>query len=71
MKKLILGIFLLAGVATLHAQEDTSMKKKMHHNKMKSDSTGQKMKKDWNKNDSSRTRPMYKDKKMDSTSVRH
>ncbi|MEO5594780.1 MAG: hypothetical protein ABIR15_06525 [Chitinophagaceae bacterium] len=44
MKKLILGMFLLAGAASLHAQDST--KHKMQHKKMQGDSTMHKMKSD-------------------------
>ena len=69
MKKIILGVMLLAGAATLHAQQDTTMHKKMHHDKMKTDSSNHRMKKDWNKSDSMHTKPMYK-KKRDSTAAK-
>lgn len=47
MKKIILAVFLLAGAATLHAQDST--KHKMEHKKMSSDSSH----KTWNKSDTS------------------
>jgi len=47
MKKIILAVFLIAGAASLHAQDST--KHKMQHKKMSADSTH----KSWNKSDTS------------------
>jgi len=69
MKKIILALLILAGAASVQAQQDTTMKKKMHHDKMKMDSSGHKMKKEMNKSDSMHTKPMYK-KKKDSTAAK-
>jgi len=69
MKKILLAILLMAGAASVHAQQDTTMKKKTHHEKMKTDSSGHKMKRDMNRTDSTHNRPMYK-KKKDSTAAK-
>jgi hypothetical protein len=62
MKKIILAVFLIAGAASLHAQDST--KHKMQHKKMASDS----MHKTWNKSDTSMHHKMKSGKmKKDST----
>jgi Ni/Co efflux regulator RcnB len=62
MKKIILAVFLIAGAATLHAQDST--KHKMQHKKMSGDTTH----KTWNKSDTSMHHKMKAGKmKKDST----
>ena len=58
MKKIILAVFLIAGAASLHAQD--SSKHKMQHKKMSSDSSH----KSWNKSDTSMHHNKMKGGKM-------
>jgi len=70
MKKLILAVLILAGAASVQAQQDTTMKRKTHQQgTMKGDSSSHRMKKNYNKSDSTGDR-MNRKRRTDSTAAK-